>query len=370
MKKYLLILLVSFFLIPSLALAQEEPTPELIAVEPTAVEATGVVESIVEEQLEPTNEAYQIVEVRVISEGEYNGRMFTVDSQADYLVGLRHQVEAGQKVKLSIIGSPDGSTIVFITDVVRLEPLMWLVIIFVLVTLLVGLLRGLSSLIGLAVILAVLFGFILPNLLAGRDPIIFTLIGAAMIMLISVFGTHGLRKQSVAAFLGTLGGLGITGILAMIFVPLTKLTGLASEEAALLQLETGMSIDLQGILLAAIIIGALGVLDDVAVTQSETVFELKKTDPNLKLRELAGRALKIGRHHIASVTNTLVLAYAGASLPLLLLFLAVDTTTIDLVNSEFIAEEIVRTLVGTIGLICTVPIATWIAAFYAERTHK
>ncbi len=359
MQKYLFIFLVSFLLIPNLALAQEEPS---------TIEATGVVESIVEEQLEPASEAYQVVEVRVISDGKYDGRLFTIDSQADYLVGLRHVVEPSQKVKLSIISTPDGSTIVFITDVVRLEPMMWLVLLFVIVTLLVGLLRGLSSLIGLVVIMAVLFGFILPNLLAGRDPLIFTLIGAAIIMLVSVFGTHGLRKQSVAAFLGTIGGLGITGILAIIFVPLTKLTGLASEEAALLQLKTGMSIDLQGILLAAIIIGALGVLDDVAVTQSETVFELKKTDPNLKLRELAGRALKIGRHHIASVTNTLVLAYAGASLPLLLLFLMVDTTTIDLVNSEFIAEEIVRTLVGTIGLICTVPIATWIAALYADRT--
>jgi len=358
MKKLFLFCLLSFLLFPLLTLAQNEPT---------TTETTGRIESIIEQQLEPASEAFQVVEVRIISEGDFDNRLFTVDSRGDYLTGLRHQYTAGQKVKVSILSSPDGNNIVFITDVVRLEPLMWLVILFVVVTLLVGLIRGLSSLIGLMVILTVLFGFILPNLLAGRDPIIFTLIGATVIMLVSVFGTHGLRKQSVAAFLGTLGGLTITGILAAIFVPLTKLTGLASEEAALLQVETGMSLNAQGILLAAVIIGALGVLDDVAVTQSETVFELKKTDPTLKVKELASRALKIGRHHIASVTNTLVLAYAGASLPLLLLFLAVDTTTIDLVNSEFIAEEIVRTLVGTIGLICTVPLATWIAALYATR---
>ncbi len=377
-KTFPLFLLLFTLLCPISTFAQEaeaetitEPVTEPIEVniaDVTPVNVTGIVEEVIEEQLEPAAKAYQVVEVRILTEGEYKNRTFQVDSRASYLSGLRHRVEVGQKVQLAIMPYPDMPATVFITDVIRLAPLMWLIIIFILTTLIVGLLRGLSSLFSLAIIITILFTFILPNLLAGRDPVIFTLIGAAMILLVSIFATHGFRKESLVAFLGTLGGLIVTGVLATIFVPLTELTGLASEEAARLQLETGMSLNAQGILLAAIIIGALGVLDDVAVTQSETVFELKSANPNLKLRELAGRALRIGRHHIASVTNTLVLAYAGASLPLLLLFITADETALDLINHEFIAEEIVRTLVGTIGLICTVPVATWIAAIYAKRS--
>lgn len=361
MNKLLIIPALLITLFPFVTHAQEQT-------EPTTIDTSAQVESIQEEQLEPTEEAYQVIEVQIISENEYQNRTFTIDSRDGYTAGLRYPVKTGQEVKVSLVSMPDGSVTAFLTDVVRLNPLMWLVILFIVITLLVGLLRGFTSLLGLGLIMVVLFGFIIPNLLAGRDPILFTLIGAAAIMLISVFGTHGLRRESMAAFLGTLAGLILTGALAKIFVPLTGLTGLADNDAARLQLEAGLHLDMQGILLAAIIIGALGVLDDVTVTQSETVFELKKTDVTLGPAKLAQKALRIGRHHIASVINTLVLAYAGASLPLLLLFFTVDVTTIDFINSELVAEEIVRTLVGTIGLIITVPLATWIAAFYASRS--
>ncbi len=363
MTKFLLLPILFITLFPFSANAQEQS-------EPTTTDSSARVENVLEEKLEPTEEAYQVIEVKIISENDYQNQTYTIDSREGYTAGLRYPVKPGQEVKVSLVGMPDGSVTAFLTDVVRLNPLMWLVILFIVITLLVGLLRGFTSLVGLGLIMLVLFGFIIPNLLAGRDPILFTIIGAAVIMLISVFGTHGLRRESAAAFLGTLAGLILTGVLAKIFVPLTGLTGLANHDATRLQLEAGLQLDMQGILLAAIIIGALGVLDDVTVTQSETVFELKKTDSSLGPAKLAKKALRIGRHHIASVINTLVLAYTGASLPLLLLFFTVDVTTIDFINSELVAEEIVRTLVGTIGLIITVPLATWIAAFYATRIKQ
>ncbi|MFH1433701.1 MAG: YibE/F family protein [Candidatus Uhrbacteria bacterium] len=365
MKYFVTLVLALVILWPLDALAQTDSFND------GTVEARAVVERVVEEQLDPPEEAWQVVEVRINQEGEYDNRLFTVDSREGNLVGLRHEVKDGQEVKVLIVPASDYSApVVFITDVVRLNVIMLLLILFVVVTLAIGLLRGFSSLIGLGVIMLVLFGFILPQLINGHSPILITLIGSAVILAVSIFGTHGFRKPSWAAFLGTISGLVITGILALIFVQAASLTGLASDEAATLQLKTGLSLNAQGLLLAAIIIGALGVLDDVTVTQSTTVFELAETDPTLSKRQLARRAMRIGRHHIASMVNTLVLAYAGASLPLLLLFLASDQSTLGLLNSELIAEEVVRTLVGTIGLIAAVPLATWFAVIYAKRDRK
>ena len=352
------------YFLPFVANAQEEIVPETI-------ETRAVVETIIEEQLEPADEAYQVVTVRVQSQGIMNNRLFTVDSRQGYTAGLRYQVSEGQQVQIALVEIPNETEpIVFITDVIRLSPLMWLLIIFVFIALIVGLLRGFTSLLGLGVIMLVLFGFILPQILNGQNPVLITLIGSAVIVAFSIFVTHGFKRSSLAAFLGTLAGLVITGVLASLFVDIAQLTGLASDEAAILQLKTGLEFDMKGLLLAAIIIGALGVLDDITVTQSETVFELQRTDPSLSKTELIRRSMRIGRHHIASVVNTLVLAYAGASLPLLLLFIASDQNTLDLINSEIIAEEIVRTLVGTIGLILSVPIATWFAALFVIRKNS
>ena len=362
MKFLLAFILIFFTCWPCGVFAQDK------LIENSTIEARATIEQIIDEKLEPPEEAYQVVEIRIKTEGAYNNSLFTVDSREGYLAGLRHTVKENQEVEVSIISSLDyGEPVVFITDAVRLNVIMWLVILFIAVTLIVGLLRGVSSLISLGVIILVLFGFILPQLVNGHNPILITLIGSAAILAVSIFGTHGFRRPSWAAFLGTVGGLIITGILAVVFVKVASLTGLASDEAAMLQLKTGLSLNAQGILLAAIVIGALGVLDDVAVNQSETVFEFAKTDPTLSKRELVRRSMRIGRHHIASMVNTLVLAYAGASLPLLLLFGVSDQSIIGLLNSEFIAEEIIRTLVGTIGLISTVPLATWFAVIYIKK---
>jgi uncharacterized membrane protein len=349
------------FFCPFLVQAQDTEVFETI-------ESRAMVEQVLEEQLEPENQAYQVVEVRISSDNKYQNRLFTIDSRDGYISGLRYELSEEQEIEVAIVPGFDGQEpVVFVTDVVRLQSIMWLLILFITIVILVGLWRGITSLISLGVILAILFGFILPQLMKGSDPVLITLIGAAMILAVSIFATHGFRKTSLAAFVGTIGGLVVTGVLAYLFVGFTDLTGLASDQAAMLQLKTGMSLNAQGLLLAAIIIGALGVLDDVAVTQAETVQELIKTDSKLSGRKLFGRAMRIGRHHIGSVINTLVLAYAGASLPILILFVASDQSSLTLLNSDFIAEEVVRTLVGTIGLVCTVPLATWLAVLVLKR---
>ena len=365
MKKIIIscFLLSTFCFLPHIAQAQDE------LVQPETIETRALVEEIIEEQLEPADQAYQIVSVRVESQGILNNRLFTIDSRDGYTAGLRYEVSEGQRVQIAILEIPgEPEPIIFITDVIRLSSLMWLIVLFILITLIVGLVRGFTSLLGLGVIMLVLFGFILPQILNGHNPVLITLLGSSVIVAFSIFITHGLKRSSMAAFFCTLAGLIITGLLAFLFVDLVQLTGLASDEGAILQLKTGLEFDMKGLLLAAIIIGALGVLDDVTVTQSETVFELNKTDTDLSQSKLMRKAMRVGRHHIASMVNTLVLAYAGAGLPLLLLFIASDQSTLNLINSEIIAEEIVRTLVGTIGLILSVPIATWFATLFIKKT--
>lgn len=359
--KFLTILSVIFFL-PFAALALSEA-------DVNSFEVDGKVIAIKEQQLEPAENAYQVVEVQVTSDGNYEGRTFEVDSRESLLEGLRYVVKENDMVRLMIIEAAEApEPVVYITDMIRTSALLWLLGAFIVVLFAVGRWRGVTSLLGLAASLVVLFGFVLPMLLKGHAPLLITLIGAAALLFIAIFGTHGFRRESRSAFVSTIAGVSITALFATLFTSFARLTGLGTEDAAVLQLSTNTAINFHGLLLSGMILGAVGVLDDVAVTQAETVFELKRTNPELGRKELAQKAMRIGRHHIASVVNTLVLVYAGASLPLFILFYTADQSILHLINAEFIAEEVVRTLVGTIGLILTVPLTTWFAS--ADATQK
>jgi uncharacterized membrane protein len=192
------------------------------------------------------------------------------------------------------------------------------------------------------------------------------LVGASAALLVNLYLAHGFNVRTTTAVLGTLASLALIGVLAAGFVALTHLTGLADEEASYLQ-ALSSQIDLRGLLLGGIIIGSLGVLDDVTVTQASAVWELHEANPTYGPRPLYSSALRIGRDHIASVVNTLVLAYAGASLPLLVLFVEADRGLRDVLTSETVAAELVRTLVGSVGLVAAVPLTTALAALVAGR---
>jgi len=184
---------------------------------------------------------------------------------------------------------------------------------------------------------------------------------------ITFYLSHGFNKKTTVAVGGTVIALIITGILAGIFVEAAKLTGFASEEAGFLQVAKQGLVNIKGLLLAGIIIGVLGVLDDVTVSQSAIVFQLKQANAKIKAGELYKRAMDVGKDHISSMVNTLVLVYTGAALPLLLLFIDNPHPFSEVVNYEIIADEIVRTLVGSIGLVLAVPITTLIASLTAEK---
>ena len=263
-------------------------------------------------------------------------------------------------VKLTDPADPTASSY-NIAEHQRGKPLLWLVALFAAAIVAFGRLRGLAALAGLAASFAILLAFVVPGISAGGSPLLIAITGSALIMFVVLYLTHGITAQTSVAVLGTLGSLVLTGVLGSLATAATHLTGFGSEEATTLSMYQ-RDVDLHGLLLAGIIIGSLGVLDDVTVTQAATVTELAHANPGLSRLQLYRAATRVGRAHIASTVNTIVLAYAGASLPLLLL-LTVDSRSVsEILTSEFLAQEIVRSAVATLGLVAAVPLTTGLAA--------
>jgi uncharacterized membrane protein len=283
-------------------------------------------------------------------------------------------LDVGDEVRLAPNPLPPGASIggvrpdrYSLADFERRMPLLWLAIGFAALVVISGRWKGARALVGLALSLVIVIGFVVPAILDGRSPEAVALVGALAIMLVTIPLAHGPGPTAVAACLGTTASLLLTLGLASLFTDLAHITGLSSEEAIYLRATSG-EVSLQGLLLAGMIIGALGVLDDVTVTQSSIVLALRRADPSLGAMGLFRGALGVGQDHIAATVNTLFLAYAGAALPVLLIFNLSGTSFADATNNEAVAAEVVATLVGSIGLIAAVPVTTAIAALLATQS--
>lgn len=251
----------------------------------------------------------------------------------------------------------------------RRQPLLLLAGLFSVVVVALARWKGVMALGGFALSLAVLTFFIIPAILDGRSPLLVAIVGSSAVMLGALYLAHGISGSTTTAALGTFISLALIGALAAVFVAVTRLTGVSSEEAIFLKVQDSQ-LNLRGLVLAGIIIGSLGVLDDVTITQASSVWELRRANPGYGFAELYRSALRIGRDHIASTVNTLLLAYAGAALPLFILFTIAETPLNHILNGQIVAEEIVRTLVGSIGLAASVPITTALAALVASRNDS
>jgi uncharacterized membrane protein len=248
----------------------------------------------------------------------------------------------------------------------RKTPLLVLLTLFIGLALIIGRKNGFRALIGLVFTLFLLIKFALPAITTGESPLLVSVVAASAVMLVTLYLCHGPNARTSCAVIGTLTSLAITGALAQLFTNASRFTGIGNEEVSYLR-AVAPSIDAKGLLLAGIIIGALGILDDVTVTQASAVWELHHADPTLPFRKLYSSAMRIGRDHIASTVNTLVLAYAGAALPLLVLFSQAGVAWREVALEESVASEIVRTLVGSIGLMASVPITTALTALVVAR---
>ncbi|MEU9229070.1 YibE/F family protein [Streptomyces massasporeus] len=292
-----------------------------------------------------------------VDSGDDKGRTFTEIVQPDQ----SRQLHEGQEVVVAYEPSAPKDLQYSVTDINRRLPMGLLAGIFAIAVVVVGRLRGVMALVALAISFMVLNFFILPAILQGSNPLVVAVVGASAIMLIALYLCHGLSARTSVAVLGTLISLLLIGVLGSVFIDWAALSGNTDDNTGLIH---GLypTIDMSGLLLAGVIIGSLGVLDDVTVTQTSAVWELHEANPSMGWRGLYRAGIRIGRDHIASVVNTLVLAYAGAALPLLLLFSIAQSSVGTVANSELVAEEIVRTLVGSIGLVASVPVTTALAA--------
>jgi uncharacterized membrane protein len=292
-------------------------------------------------------------------------RSGVVDGTEMPLGALTPTVHTGDEIVLTYASNlPPGKQYTF-SDLQRGKPLLLLAALFAAAVILLGRLRGLLALTGLAVSLPVITVFVLPALLQGKDPLAVALVGAAVVGFIVLYLAHGVSIRTTIAVLGSFASLALTGLLGWLFVGAAHLTGRLGEEQSFLA-AFGGNIDFQGLLLAGIVIGTLGVLDDITVTQVSAVWELHAADPTMSATRLYAAGVRIGRDHIASTVNTLLLAYAGASLPLLLLFVEANQGVGATITSETVAMEIVRTLVGSIGLVAAVPVTTYLATVVAS----
>ncbi|PZS13075.1 MAG: YibE/F [Pseudonocardiales bacterium] len=265
-------------------------------------------------------------------------------------------------------GNPSDAASYQIQDFQRGSSMLWLAALFAAAVLLLGRWRGLASLAALGFSFLVLVTYLFPAILTGGNPVVVGVLAASVIMFGVLYLTHGVSAQTSSAVLGTVLSLALIGVLGTAFSVATQLTGLDDDTARLIGV-LGHGIDARGLLLAGMLIGALGVLDDVTVTQTSSVWELRRANPELGARALYTAALRIGRDHISSAVNTLALAYTGAVLPILLIFSLSGQSFGTLVTTQDIAQEIVRTLVGSIGLVAAVPITTAIAALVARHDN-
>lgn len=331
---FFLVLLITLVLVsPKLAIAQEQIFEGKII---NIIEDSGNYQKL---EIQSNNKVYEIE----------NG-LFDSSNNIKYKVGDKVVVTDGM-----------------ITDYIRRPSLYLLLGIFLILATTIAGKWGLTSILGMGYSFYIIFVFILPMILKGYDAVVVAVVGSMFIIPMTFGLSHGVNRKTINAVIGTIISMVVVGLLSVLFVDLAKLTGFAVEEASFLQYQLGEIIKMKGILLAGIIISTLGVMDDITVSQASVVEELKRANPKLSKSELFIRSMRVGKDHISSMVNTLVLVYAGASLPLLLLFVNNPHPFSEIINYEIIADEIVRTLVGSIGLILAVPITTYISVQTSKK---
>jgi uncharacterized membrane protein len=360
MKKiFLSILILLYLFFPNSLFAQETQITR-----PEQMEGDVVKVEEQKQQSPDGNEAIlQKLEVLVTS-GRLDDQTITIEQTS---VGDPRHFSVGDKVMVSVNRDLNGNEAYFVSDYIRRTPLYFLFGLFLLLVAVIAGKRGIYSMGGMVISFGVIFFFLLPAILNGVNPVLAAILSSIVIIPSTFFSSHGFNRKTVSAVIGTFVSLIITGILAVLFVEAAKISGFASEEAAFVKAAQGDLINIKGLLLAGIIIGVLGVLDDITVAQANVVYQLKKLSSKLDVSELYKRAMDVGKDHIASMVNTLILVYTGAALPLLLLFINNSAPFSEVINYEVVAEEIVRTLVASIGLVLAVPITTYITALMISQ---
>ncbi|QRN84518.1 YibE/F family protein (plasmid) [Chloroflexota bacterium] len=363
------IIILAVVLVPKIVDYLNQPDEEETVIGYNSQTVPAVVSGIIEEgevTLGEVTQPYQIVEVE-IEEGEYAGLFYQIEYGTRQIRNEMILLDVGDKLMVTVSTMPTGDVSVQFTDFYRTDSLVLLLAIFILASVVISGWKGVRSVLGILLSLAVIILIILPGIQEGKDPLMISIFGAFFFMAFSLYLVYGWTVKTHAAVLGSLVALVITGFLAFIFVNHARLTGYGDENMFYISQLTNNNLNVRSLLLAGVLIGTLGVLDDLVISQASAVFELFRNNPELTFKKLFRSAMNIGQDHIAATVNTLVLAYAGAALPMLLLFSFSNVNFTMALNLEFIAEEIVRTMVGSLGLFAAVPITTALSAGIAVK---
>lgn len=310
---------------------------------------TGVVNKVQKE-----TKSSQTLEVVV------DGKSVIIETGAAHSA-RRQTYKTGDKLLVGVV-EQQGQQMYYVKDFIRTDALLSLLFVFIVSVVLVAKKKGLFSLLGMGLSFAILFLYTLPTIVLGADPVSVSLVTASMLVPLTFYVSHGFSKKTHIAVVSSLLSLIVVVVLSIIWIDWAKLTGYSTEEATFLDVIGQGKFDMRGILLAGIIIGSIGILDDVTVSQIAIVEQLREVGKIKSSGELFARAMKIGGDHISSMVNTLILVYTGAALPLLLLFVTNPQPAVQVVQYEMIAEEIIRSLIGSIGLIVSVPLSTYFAS--------
>lgn len=373
-KKIIFVFALALFISPILSsatLAAGDSNPNL----ETLSFKAKVVEIIAEEEKErEIGGTYTQQDLRVEAlEGERKGEKFIYRGITQIEVSDSNVYKLGDKAFVDVYGSETGEETVYLTGYDRSLSMYILIALFALVFIIIGKGKGFKSLLSLIVSFVIILKFILPQILAGRDPFIVSLIGGLLIMAAIIYFTEGWKKKSHLAILAVLISLSVTLLLSVIFTNFARLSGMSQDETVFLIDLVGATINFKGLLLAGMLIGAIGVLDDIIIGQLETVERIKEANPVLSPKRVFKLSYKIGNTHLGTMVNTLFLTYAGAALPLLLIFTIGAKSGLDLsrnLNSELITTEVVRTLVGSIGVMLAMPISTFLGAYGLRRVDE
>lgn len=372
MKKTIIffVLFIALLFIAQPLFAQSSPLSE----QPPAQQeyfVKGKVIQIIKEsyqQVDGYNTLTQVVKVQIL-EGPQTNKIVTIQRGSDVRLTSSQKIDAGTTVILDVLNGTGTGAQYSISDTYRLNYLLYIGIAFFFVTLLFTGKKGLGAIIGLLISLLTIMLYIVPQILHHQNPLIASLVGSLIILIVTTYLAHGISKQTSIAVLSTFFSLIGAVIFAIICVNIARLAGLGTEDSYLLELNPTQAIDPKGLLLGGILIGTLGALNDITTTQVAAIFTLFKHNKKLNFLQLAEQGFLIGREHILSLVNTLVLAYAGTSLTIFIFF-ALNPSHLPwwvIINNESVAEEIVRTIAGSAGLILAVPITSFLAAWIATR---
>jgi uncharacterized membrane protein len=369
-KRIVLILILTVLLTSQIALASDFGMDELVSVRGIVVEiVTHMTADDLGAQPSSMIQERQVVKVRIL-EGDYEGKEYLVENNLGDNEYYNIRVKEDQEIILVVDKTSDIMQ-VHISSYVRDKYEMYIVGLFLVLLVVIGRAKGVKSIVTLGITILVILKFMLPLIIKGTSPILVSVIASVIITIFTLFVVSGINEKTMSAILGTLIGVLLSATIAYMVGTMASLTGLNSEESAmLLYLPGEVDLNLQGILFAGIVIGTLGAVMDVSMSISSSMHEIKSIKPDITIKELMESGMNVGRDIMGTMTNTLILAYTGASLPILMIFTAYNSTMTDVLNLDVIATEIIRAITGSIGIVLTIPITAVIAGIFLGRRHK